>query len=266
MSNIDFFYSKASKPRLFSHKPVRSASYILLQCVPRGISLQDVGEAIRKVKGVQDVHELHIWQLSENKVVASVHVRVGKSEPEHNTLEKGKKAIKKHVFPAAKEIEYKRLGSIDGHDSNGDEKGDNFQISEVPVCPHALADVRDRDFMRVAAEIRRRLHDHGIHSSTIQPEYADEYEEVGDGKGAPRVRISRDGEKSGDVVMQKPGWFNRIVRGRRSDNGGDVEMATGRGDNIEVVSAYELLISKNSVSLVLTLRFHMSACRPLHRH
>ncbi|KAL5534118.1 hypothetical protein ACEPAG_579 [Sanghuangporus baumii] len=86
---------------------VKSASFILLQGVPSGISLKDVDEAIRDVDGVQDVHELHIWQLSESKVVASVHVL----------------ASRKH------------------------------------------------DFMQVATEIRKALHDRGIHSSTIQPEY-----------------------------------------------------------------------------------------------
>ncbi|KAI5123764.1 hypothetical protein M0805_000353 [Coniferiporia weirii] len=86
---------------------VKSASFILLQGVPSGISLQDVDEAIRDVDGVQGVHELHIWQLSESKIVASVHV----------------------------------LAS------------------------------RKRDFMQVAVDIRKVLHDRGIHSSTIQPEY-----------------------------------------------------------------------------------------------
>ena len=75
--------------------------------MPSGISLQEVDEAIRDVDGVQGVHELHIWQLSESKVVASVHVL----------------ASRKH------------------------------------------------DFMQVASDIRKALHDRGIHSSTIQPEY-----------------------------------------------------------------------------------------------
>ncbi|KAL5519522.1 ZRC1_2 [Sanghuangporus vaninii] len=86
---------------------VKSASFILLQGVPSGISLKDVDGAIRVIDGVQDVHELHIWQLSESKVIASVHV----------------------------------LAS------------------------------RNHDFMQVATDIRKALHDRGIHSSTIQPEY-----------------------------------------------------------------------------------------------
>ncbi|KAF9242867.1 cation efflux protein [Melanogaster broomeanus] len=86
---------------------VRSASFILLQGVPPTISLDEVRESILSVKGVLSVHELHIWQLSESKIVASVHVTAS----------------------------------------------------------------REHDFMPVAAEIRKALHHHGIHSSTIQPEY-----------------------------------------------------------------------------------------------
>ncbi|KAG1757492.1 cation efflux protein [Suillus lakei] len=83
------------------------ASFILLQGVPEAISLDEVRESILNVDGVLSVHELHVWQLSESKIVASVHVMAS----------------------------------------------------------------RNHDFMPVAAEIRKTLHHHGIHSSTIQPEY-----------------------------------------------------------------------------------------------
>ncbi|EGN93954.1 hypothetical protein SERLA73DRAFT_97348 [Serpula lacrymans var. lacrymans S7.3] len=86
---------------------VRSTSTILLQGVPHTISLEDVRESILNVEGVLSVHELHIWQLSESKIVGSVHVMAS----------------------------------------------------------------RNHDFMPVAAEIRKALHYHGIHSTTIQPEY-----------------------------------------------------------------------------------------------
>lgn len=89
------------------HAAVRSASFILLQGVPSTISVAQVRASILDVEGVLSLHELHIWQLSESKIVASVHVMAS----------------------------------------------------------------RNHDFMPVAAKIRKALHDHGIHSSTIQPEY-----------------------------------------------------------------------------------------------
>jgi len=53
---------------------VRSASFILLQGVPSTVSLDEVRDSILSVEGVLSVHELHVWQLSESKIVASVHV------------------------------------------------------------------------------------------------------------------------------------------------------------------------------------------------
>jgi zinc transporter 1 len=69
--------------------------------------LEDVRVDILAVEGVLSVHELHIWQLSETKIIASVHIN------------------------ASREVE----------------------------------------FMSIASDIGRILHQQGIHSSTIQPEY-----------------------------------------------------------------------------------------------
>ncbi|CAK5283223.1 unnamed protein product [Mycena citricolor] len=58
------------------HGTVRSAAFVLLQGVPSTVSLEEVREAILAVPGVLGLHELHIWQLSESKNIASVHVLV----------------------------------------------------------------------------------------------------------------------------------------------------------------------------------------------
>ncbi|CAE6423044.1 unnamed protein product [Rhizoctonia solani] len=87
---------------------VKSTSSILLQAVPPSLSLPHLRRALNKTRGVLAVHELHVWQLSEAKSVASVHVRVA-----HPT-----------------------------------------------------------EFMAIAARVRGVLHAFGVHSSTIQPEYA----------------------------------------------------------------------------------------------
>ncbi|KAN0065642.1 Zinc resistance conferring protein [Thecaphora frezii] len=55
---------------------VKSASFILLQGVPTSVSLESVRQSIQDVDGVLNLHELHVWQLSESKIVASVHVLV----------------------------------------------------------------------------------------------------------------------------------------------------------------------------------------------
>ncbi len=59
---------------------VKSASFILLQGVPESVNLEDVREDISAVDGVISIHELHVWQLSESKHVASVHILLHKKD------------------------------------------------------------------------------------------------------------------------------------------------------------------------------------------
>ena len=54
----------------------KSASLILLQVAPPGIHVDDIREDLESLDGVKGVHELHVWQLSDTKLVASVHARI----------------------------------------------------------------------------------------------------------------------------------------------------------------------------------------------
>ncbi|CAG8620393.1 4910_t:CDS:10 [Paraglomus occultum] len=53
---------------------IRSTCLILLQSVPNGLQIENVHDDIASMSEVISVHELHIWQLSEHKLVASLHV------------------------------------------------------------------------------------------------------------------------------------------------------------------------------------------------
>lgn len=55
---------------------VKSASFILLQGVPTTVSLDGVRDSVLRIEGVLSVHDLHVWQLNENKIVASLHIMV----------------------------------------------------------------------------------------------------------------------------------------------------------------------------------------------
>jgi zinc transporter 1 len=86
----------------------RRASRILLQATPSTISAEDVQEEVVKVQGVKSVHDFHIWNLTEDIFIASLHI-------------------------------------------------------EVDANPEA--------FLVIASEIRSVLHNYGIHSATVQPEF-----------------------------------------------------------------------------------------------
>jgi zinc transporter 1 len=91
----------------------KAASRILLQAVPAGLNIDDIKEDITALPDIVSCHHLHVWQLNDTKLVASLHVQVS--------------------------FEFKDQGS--------------------------------QRYMQLARQIRKCLHEYGIHSSTIQPEF-----------------------------------------------------------------------------------------------
>lgn len=47
---------------------------VLLEGVPKGIELQKINTAMREVVGIMDIHELHIWSLTSDKVSLTAHL------------------------------------------------------------------------------------------------------------------------------------------------------------------------------------------------
>ncbi|KAJ4400189.1 Zinc resistance conferring protein [Didymella pomorum] len=91
----------------------KAASRILLQAVPENLSIDEIKEDITSLDGIVSCHHLHVWQLSDTKLIASLHVQV--------------------------DFDFKGEGSA--------------------------------RYMTLAREVRECLHQYGIHSSTIQPEF-----------------------------------------------------------------------------------------------
>lgn len=57
----------------------RSAIFILLQATPQTISLPALKKDLMKIKGIANIHELHVWQLSDTQIIGSVHVVLAKT-------------------------------------------------------------------------------------------------------------------------------------------------------------------------------------------
>ena len=60
---------------------IRESLNILLEGLPRGICLQDVGSAMQAIQGVLDVHDLHIWSLGSSTHALSCHVLIDDVPP-----------------------------------------------------------------------------------------------------------------------------------------------------------------------------------------
>jgi len=57
---------------------LRETVHILLEGVPRSVDLEEVAATLRRLPGVEDIHDLHIWTICSNLLALSVHITVGK--------------------------------------------------------------------------------------------------------------------------------------------------------------------------------------------
>jgi cobalt-zinc-cadmium efflux system protein len=60
---------------------MRETLNILLEGTPRGLKLDRVGAAIRKIDGVNDVHDLHVWSLGSETSALSCHISIADIPP-----------------------------------------------------------------------------------------------------------------------------------------------------------------------------------------
>jgi cobalt-zinc-cadmium efflux system protein len=59
----------------------RDSLNILLEGLPKGLTLDDVACGIREVEGVIDVHDLHVWSLGSEAHALSCHVLIDDMPP-----------------------------------------------------------------------------------------------------------------------------------------------------------------------------------------
>ena len=53
---------------------LQEALHVLMEGVPLTLRLEEVGKEMAKMKGIQSVHDLHIWNLSSGQVALSAHI------------------------------------------------------------------------------------------------------------------------------------------------------------------------------------------------
>ncbi|OLY79320.1 Zinc/cadmium resistance protein [Smittium mucronatum] len=117
---------------------IKSTSFILLQGVPPAVDVVELYSKLRKIPNVFNVHELHVWQLSDSKIIASVHIQIAKS-------------------------------SISDSD---DAKSPSSSAVNSTNCPGNVsgADIGEL-FMKIGKIANGIFHSYGVHSTTIQPEF-----------------------------------------------------------------------------------------------
>jgi len=113
---------------------LRESAHILLEGAPRGMKIVEVVDAIRTIKGVNDVHHLNIWTICSHILALSAHVDV---KPEH-------KATQAEVLRDIEELLFKR-----------------YHISHTTLQPECTMCIETPVLKELRHRHRKEHHDHG---------------------------------------------------------------------------------------------------------
>ncbi|KAJ1943216.1 Zinc resistance conferring protein [Linderina macrospora] len=148
---------------------VKSASFILLNGVPNTIDLEALRRDLRSIPNVLNIHDLHVWQLSDTKYVSSVHVLIDRPTT-YQCI---------HNSNSSSEVDMGEGKDMDvaagkSHDHQ-DKKTKSARLVTRRSSRGLLRSPANVDmdcvYMEVAAHVKRVMHRYGIHSATIQPEF-----------------------------------------------------------------------------------------------
>lgn len=66
-----------------SWKLLRDSVNVLLERTPRGLDAERIGEKLVGMEGVEEVHDLHVWEITSGFPALAAHVLVGRDEDCH---------------------------------------------------------------------------------------------------------------------------------------------------------------------------------------
>jgi len=74
----------------------QKALRVLLQVAPQHVDLDQLGSRLADIPGVSDVHDLHVWTLTSEIDVGTVHLMTGNTIDPHPVLDQAKAILEEH--------------------------------------------------------------------------------------------------------------------------------------------------------------------------
>lgn len=72
---------------------VRETLDVLMEGVPKGISLEEVTEALKELPGVLDAHDLHIWSLTSGRNIATTHLVIAEDADHQGIIDAANRTL-----------------------------------------------------------------------------------------------------------------------------------------------------------------------------
>ncbi|UCH28587.1 MAG: cation transporter [Myxococcales bacterium] len=72
---------------------VRETLDVLMEGVPKGISLEEVTEALKALPGVLDAHDLHVWSLTSGRNIATTHLVIAEDADHQGIIDAANRTL-----------------------------------------------------------------------------------------------------------------------------------------------------------------------------
>ena len=56
------------------YKNIRQTLHIILQGIPDNVDIEEISQQLQEFKGIEDIHDLHVWSVDGNYNILTVHV------------------------------------------------------------------------------------------------------------------------------------------------------------------------------------------------
>jgi len=91
---------------------VRETLNILLEGMPRGVSLAEIRSSMEAVEGVVNVHDLHVWSLGSHSRALACHVTIADIPPSESAciLVKLNHVLRDHHFISHTTVQFEHIG------------------------------------------------------------------------------------------------------------------------------------------------------------
>jgi cobalt-zinc-cadmium efflux system protein len=92
---------------------VRETLDVLMEGVPKGISIEDVTSALEELPGVLDTHDLHVWSLTSGRNIATAHLIIAEDADHQSIIDTANRtlALRFAIEHATIQVEHDALAS-----------------------------------------------------------------------------------------------------------------------------------------------------------
>ena len=112
----------------------RDTTRVLMDGVPEGVSYQAVGDALLAVKGVEEVHDLHVWTMAPEHSAVMAHLHLARGTDWPIALSEARELLKERFG-----IDHVTLQPEDAamaHGCRWADHGVRCRCDEAKACPH----------------------------------------------------------------------------------------------------------------------------------